>query len=146
MCKPLTPRQRLFVQEYLKDANGAQAALRAGYSVKTANEQGRRLLTKDHVQEAVKAGQERIAEKFEVTQDWLVGEFKENHRLAREGNPVLDRYGKPTEGVMRQISASNKAVEAIAVITGHWVNKTKVGVDSDLAKLMGRIDGKSRGL
>ena len=146
MGKSLTPRQRLFVQEYLTDPNGTQAASRAGYSARSAEMQASRLLSKDKVQEAVRAGQVIIAEKFEVTQDWLIGEFKENHRLAREGNPVIDRYGKPTGGVMRQIGASNKAVEAIAVITGHWVNKTKVGVDSDLEKLMERIDGKSRGL
>lgn len=143
---PLNPKQIRFVQEYLIDPNATQAAIRAGYSAKTAKQQGSKLLTVLDVREAVQAGQAAIAEKFEVTQDWLIGEFKENHRLAREGNPVLDRYGKPTGKFMRQIGASNKAVEAIAVITGHWVNKTKVGVDSDLEKLMERIDGRSRGL
>lgn len=143
---PLNPRQQHFVQEYLKDPNATQAAIRAGYSAKTAYSQGQRLLKHVEVAAAIQAGQARIAERAEVSLDWLIGEFQENHKLAREGNPVIDRYGKPTGGVMRQIGASNKALESIAVITGYWVNKTKVGVDSDLAALMERIDGKSRGL
>lgn len=40
----LTPRQERFVAEYLVDLNGTQAAIRAGYSPKTANEQAARLL------------------------------------------------------------------------------------------------------
>ena len=42
--KNLTPKQERFVQEYLIDLNATQAAVRAGYSQKTANEQGSRLL------------------------------------------------------------------------------------------------------
>ncbi|MEI9581837.1 terminase small subunit [Enterobacter asburiae] len=42
--KQLTPKQQLFCREYLKDLNATQAAIRAGYSEKTANEQGARLL------------------------------------------------------------------------------------------------------
>lgn len=40
----LTDKQELFAREYLKDLNATQAAIRAGYSEKTANEQGARLL------------------------------------------------------------------------------------------------------
>lgn len=42
----LTPRQERFCQEYVKDLNATQAAIRTGYSAKTANEQGARLLSK----------------------------------------------------------------------------------------------------
>lgn len=40
----LTSKQELFVEEYLIDLNATQAAIRAGYSPKTANEQGSRML------------------------------------------------------------------------------------------------------
>lgn len=49
----LTPRQERFVQEYLKDLNGAQAAIRAGYSPRSAKEQASRLLTNANVADAV---------------------------------------------------------------------------------------------
>ena len=54
---------------------------------------------------------------------------------------MLDRYGKPTGGVMRQIAASNKALESIAVITGHWVNKHKHGGDPDKPFVLQVITG-----
>ncbi|EFE7673776.1 terminase small subunit [Escherichia coli] len=49
----LTDKQELFACEYLKDLNGTQAAIRAGYSEKTANEQASRLLANVNVQKFV---------------------------------------------------------------------------------------------
>ena len=140
-------RQR-FVKEYLLTPNGAQAAVKAGYAPGSAKVTASRLLADANVQEAIQAGQARIAKKADVSLDWLIDEFKENNVLAREGNPVIDRYGKPTGGVMRQINASNKALESIAVLTGHWITKGKVehDVGDGLLELMKRIDGKTRGL
>lgn len=46
----LTDKQELFAREYLKDLNATQAAIRAGYSEKTANEQASRLLANVNVQ------------------------------------------------------------------------------------------------
>lgn len=53
----LTPKQQRFVHEYLIDLNGTQAAIRAGYSAKTANEQASRLLTNVSVRAAIEAAQ-----------------------------------------------------------------------------------------
>lgn len=59
----LTPRQQRFVEEYLVDLNGTQAAIRAGYSKATANEQAARLLAnvsvQSHLAEARRIQQER---------------------------------------------------------------------------------------
>lgn len=49
----MTPKQTKFVAEYRKDLNATQAAIRAGYSPKTANEQGARLLANVSVAAAV---------------------------------------------------------------------------------------------
>lgn len=49
----LTDKQELFAREYLKDLNATQAAIRAGYSEKTAKEAGYENLTKPHVIELV---------------------------------------------------------------------------------------------
>lgn len=53
-------KQEAFVNEYLKDHNGAQAAIRAGYSKKTARTIASQLLAKLDISEAIKA---RIADK-----------------------------------------------------------------------------------
>lgn len=49
----LTPQQARFVDEYLIDLNATQAAIRAGYSVKSADEYAAQLLRKTQVQEAI---------------------------------------------------------------------------------------------
>ena len=51
----LTPKQQAFVDEYIVDLNGAQAAIRAGYSEKTAQEQSSRMLSNVKVKQAVDA-------------------------------------------------------------------------------------------
>lgn len=56
----LSNKQRMFVEEYLRDFNATQAAIRTGYSPHTANEQGSRLLANVSIKEAVAA---RIAER-----------------------------------------------------------------------------------
>lgn len=77
----LNERQRLFVAEYLVDLNATQAAIRAGYSPRTAKQQGSRLLTNADVQEAVQAAQaqrtQRVTEKvqgIEITADRVLQE------------------------------------------------------------------------
>ena len=52
--RQLTPKQARFVDEYLIDLSATQAAIRAGYSARTANEQGARLLAKASIQELPK--------------------------------------------------------------------------------------------
>ena len=56
----LTAKQQRFCDEYLIDLNATQAAIRAGYSEKTANEQGARLLAKVSIKKYI---DERMAEK-----------------------------------------------------------------------------------
>lgn len=72
----LTPKQMRFVAEYLIDNNGTQAAIRAGYSEKTAVNQGSRLLTNPHVKRAVWKGNHRLMLNAEVTAAAVRAEMK----------------------------------------------------------------------
>ncbi len=56
----LTARQKRFVDEYLIDMNGKQAAIRAGYSENTAAEQSSRLLNNVNVKQALEQQLEQI--------------------------------------------------------------------------------------
>ncbi|MGY5941553.1 terminase small subunit [Stenotrophomonas forensis] len=78
----LSPKQQRFVLEYLMDQNGTQAAIRAGYSESTARQQGSRLLTDPRVLAAVRAGQQKVAKKAEVTVDSLMAELEQARKLA----------------------------------------------------------------
>ena len=62
----ITPKQQRFVTEYLIDLNATQAAIRAGYSQKTAQQQGSRLLTNVVVKRAIAAQQDRQLKSVEV--------------------------------------------------------------------------------
>jgi hypothetical protein len=72
-----------FVQEYLVDRNGAAAAVRAGYSSKTARQIAHELLTRPDVAEAVRAGEAEIAAKAQVTRAAVLHGFQEAIELGR---------------------------------------------------------------
>lgn len=77
----LTEKQKRFVAEYLVDLNATQAAIRAGYSEKTANEQGCRLLANVSVAAAVAKGAQKRIVKAEISaQDVLEGLHREATR------------------------------------------------------------------
>ena len=71
----LTAKQTQFVAEYLIDLNATQAAIRAGYSVKTANEQGARLLANVSVRAALQKSMQARSTRTEVTSDRVLKEI-----------------------------------------------------------------------
>lgn len=75
----LTAKQAAFVAEYAVDRNATQAAIRAGYSAKTAASQGERLLRNVEVRQAVDAGLNRLATKTGVSAERVL---RERARLA----------------------------------------------------------------
>lgn len=71
----LNERQQRFVDEYLVDLNGTQAAIRAGYSRATAAEQAYDLLRKPQIQAAIAAARRAQQERIHITADRLVLEL-----------------------------------------------------------------------
>jgi phage terminase small subunit len=63
----LTARQRRFVEEYLVDLNATQAAIRAGYSPRTARAIGHENLTKPDIQAAVERAMAERGERVQIT-------------------------------------------------------------------------------
>lgn len=68
----LTKKQRLFVDEYLIDLNGAQAAIRAGYSRRNANDQAAQLLAKPAIRDAIASAMQSRSERTQVDADWVL--------------------------------------------------------------------------
>jgi phage terminase small subunit len=62
----LTARQKLFALEYLKDLNATQAAIRAGYSARTAKAAASRLLTNVNLQAEIQKAMDRRCAKLEL--------------------------------------------------------------------------------
>ena len=71
----LTEKQQRFVDEYLVDLNATQAAIRAGYSPHTANEQGAQLLAKLSVQHAVREARSAQQKRTAITADTVLMEI-----------------------------------------------------------------------
>ena len=71
----LTPKQSAFVREYMIDLNATQAAIRAGYSEKTANRIGAENLSKPVIQEAIQQRHKAAEEKCAVTVEWILSEI-----------------------------------------------------------------------
>lgn len=68
----LTDKQQMFVREYLLDLNATQAAIRAGYSAKTAKQQGARLLTNVDVATALSEAKAERSEKTKIDAQWVL--------------------------------------------------------------------------
>lgn len=71
----LTDKQEMFCKEYLIDLNATQAAIRAGYSKKTANEQAGRLLVNVSVQSKISELKEKRSKRTEVDSDYVLKEL-----------------------------------------------------------------------
>lgn len=72
----LSPKRWKFVQEYLKDLNATQAAIRAGYACKRADQQGYELLSNPEVKAVVDKEKDRIADELECTRGDIMMELQ----------------------------------------------------------------------
>ena len=91
----LTPKQQRFVEEYLIDLNATQSAIRAGYSEKTANEQGSRLLANVSISEAIAEAKNKRAERTEITQDYVLSNIQKVIERCMQQEAVQARDGSP---------------------------------------------------
>ena len=70
--KELTPKQRLFVEEFLIDLNATKAAVRAGYSEKTARQMATENLSKPVIERAIREAMASRSERTGITADMVV--------------------------------------------------------------------------
>lgn len=148
----LTEKQQRFVDEYLIDLNATQAAIRAGYSAKTAQEQGSQNLSKLMVQQAIAEQMAERSRRTGVNQDRVVLELA---RIAFvKITDIVDSEGKikstasdddlaciesvkykgseseTSSSVEREVKLSSKlkALELLGKHLGMWNDKLDVNV------------------
>lgn len=120
---PLTARQRRFVDEYLVDLNATQAAIRAGYSAKTARSVGSENLTKPDIASAIDARRAAITEKLEVSQESIVAE------LAKIGFADIRKLFTETGGLKRVEHLDDDAAACLSSV--EVVTRRVPGTDRD---------------
>ena len=150
----LTEKQRRFVDEYLIDLNATQAAIRAGYSVKTAREQASQNLTKLNIQQAISEKMAERSKRTGVNQDRIVLELAKiafvnaadvidsDDATIKAGATADDTTAiqsvkvkviptKEGDGVEREIRLNDKlkALELLGKHLGMWNDKLDVNVN-----------------
>lgn len=91
-----TPQKRLFAEQYLVDLNATQAAIRAGYSLKTAHSQGPRLLDDVDVKNFITEAMAKRSEETKIDAAWVL------KRLAEEAEAdMADLYDE--HGVLKPV-------------------------------------------
>lgn len=147
----LTAKQKRFCDEYLIDFNATQAAIRAGYSERTAYSQGQRLLKNVEVQKYL---QERMAEKEkeliadqnevmkylsavmrrEKTESVVVTLSKEKSVYVPDANGTMRKQTVKEEipqvvGIPARLSDANKAAELLGKAYGIYTDKVDMDVN-----------------
>ena len=127
----LSPKQEQFAREYLLDLNATQAAIRAGYSPKTAYSMGQRLLKKAEVQEAVQCAMDERSRRTEVDADYVLTNLLEIVERCMQRAPVMHR-GKQVEDEEGRgvwcFDGKNaiKALELLGKHKGMWIEKQEL--------------------
>lgn len=123
MVKALSPRQARFVEEYLADLNGTQAAIRAGYKKEAANEQASRLLARRNIKAAVEKGKRERSERTNIKSDRVLDE------TARLAFSNISHYQLSDDGqVQLAPGAPETAMSAVSSIK----RKTFLGEGGDV--------------
>lgn len=131
----LNAKQQRFCEEYMIDLNATQAAIRAGYSVKTANEQGARLLANVSVSREIEKLQALQSRRTGITADRVLTE------LAKIAFVDPNRVINPSNGTVR----SDANADDRAAIQGVKVKRSS-GENSDSFEAEVKLYDKTKAL
>lgn len=117
----LTHKQELFIHEYLVDFNATQAAIRAGYSQKTAGKIGTENLQKPAISAAIRAGVDELLGKTRLTAERVL---LEQVRLALSDMRDFMTWGASGIRMRDSEELSDDAAAAISEVSETWNPET----------------------
>jgi len=91
----MTAKQSAFVGEYLVDLNASKAAIRAGYSPKTAYSIGQENLKKPEISAAIEGAILERSERTQISQDYVLEVIRDTIERCRTLSPITDSRGNP---------------------------------------------------
>ena len=137
----LRDKRKVFVAEYLKDFNATQAAIRAGYSKKTAKSQGQRLLTYADVSRAIAEGSEKITEKAQIDEAEVLQ--RALHYLDTNIAQFMDIHehgGVPTFNFSKATPEQLGVLDSVEISPGQYGTRIKVSLPKrkEMLELIGK--------
>src|SRR3990167_4390428 len=140
--KSITPQQARFVDEYLIDLSATHAAIRAGYSKKSAMSLGCQLLQNPKVATAISARQKKLSDKLEITAARVL---KENARIAFSDTSRVASWGPGGVVPIDSKTLSENDRRAIAEVS-HTVNANGISVRVKMHSKQQALDALARHL
>lgn len=116
----MTSQQKQFADEYLLDLNATQAAIRAGYSEKSARSQASQILDNEDIKKYISDKQKRISDKLNWSYERILTRFADISDKCMQAEPVLDFEGNPTGEYRFDANAAIKATENIGKHVGFY--------------------------
>lgn len=139
----LTPKKQRFADEFIKDLNATAAAQRAGYSIRTAKQQGSRLLTDVDVQAAITQAQAQRSQRTQIDSDWVLkrlaamadADLADLHRADGSLRPVSEWPEVWRRGLVAGLEADENRIDGgLTVVT----RKVKLADRLKALELIGR--------
>ncbi len=152
MNAKLTPKQERFVDEYLVDLNATQAAIRAGYSPRTARAIASENLAKPDIQEAIALAKQARAEATKIDSEWVLRQAVALYqRCMQEIKPALHpktrRQLKDDEGnklFTFNAAAANRALELVGRHTDIGAFKDSLDISGGISLVERLQQGRGR--
>jgi len=136
--RELTEKQKRFVDEYMIDLNATQAAIRAGYSEKSAASIGEENLRKPEIQAALTERMKKRAQRTEVTQDYVLATIVETIERCKQAVPVKDSQGNLTGEWKFEPAAIFRGTDQLGKHLAMWTEKRilEVGLSDRMRALL----------
>jgi phage terminase small subunit len=136
--KKLTNKQKLFVKEYLVDLNATQAAIRAGYSKKSAYSIADETLRIPEVAAAIQEAMNARSKRVEITADYVLKTIQTTVERCQQAEPVLDNEGMPTGEYTFNASGVLKGCELLGKHLKLFTDKVEHDVSGTLEEFLSR--------
>lgn len=125
----LTDRQRLFCEEYLKDFNGTQAVVRAGFTTKYPNRVSFQLLENPAIRVAIDALRAERSKNSDVTKDFVLAKIVKTIEAAEAAN---------------NHNAVLRGAELLAKHLGMFIDRTEIsGPDGEAIQMEQKVNERA---
>jgi phage terminase small subunit len=148
-----TPMQRLFIEAYLISKNATKAAIAAGFSERSANNQGTRLMANDAIRAEIEARLASTFDRYAITSDRIIRELAKiafgnigDFIAVQDGGSAIVDFGAATREQMaslKSIEIDERAIDGAAA----GVRRIKISMSDkrqalmDLAKIARMLPG-----